>query len=353
MPFNRPTLDLLIARSAASMQSRLPGTDAVLRRNLTSILARMSAGTEHGLYGYLDWLARQLMPDTAEEEHLERWASIWGVSRKRTGHAGGTVTFSGTAGAVLPEGAVYLRSDAVQYKTDAEGLVEENGIGSVAITAVDSGTLPNAPAGTALALASPVDGVHATAVAVDGLTGGTDDETDAELRARLLAVIQRPPMGGTVTDYERWALEVPGVTRAFVSPCEMGRGTVTVRFMMDDTYADGIPKAGDCKAVADYIESLRPVTADVYVAAPIADPLHLRLSVIPNLASVRRAAEENIWAAVKRDAVPGGTVFLSRLHEALSLTRGESDHSIWSPTGNIVAAPGHVVVPGSIEWLAV
>lgn len=104
MPFNRPPLDLLIARSAASMQSRLPGTDAVLRRSLSGIVARMSAGTEHGLYGYLDWLARQLMPDTAEEEHLERWASIWGVSRKAAGHASGDVSITGTPGTVLPEG---------------------------------------------------------------------------------------------------------------------------------------------------------------------------------------------------------------------------------------------------------
>ena len=110
MPFNRPPLDLLIARSAASMQSRFPGTDAVLRRSLTGIVARMSAGTEHGLYGYLDWLARQLMPDTAEEEHLERWASIWGVSRKAAGHASGDVSITGTPGAVLPEGTICLRS---------------------------------------------------------------------------------------------------------------------------------------------------------------------------------------------------------------------------------------------------
>lgn len=115
MPFNRPPLDLLIARSAASMQSRLPGTDAVLRRSLSGIVARMSAGTEHGLYGYLDWLARQLMPDTAEEEHLERWASIWGVSRKAAGHASGDVSITGTPGTVLPEGTICLRSDAVRY----------------------------------------------------------------------------------------------------------------------------------------------------------------------------------------------------------------------------------------------
>ena len=127
MPFNRPPLDLLIARSAASMQSRFPGTDAVLRRSLTGIVARMSAGTEHGLYGYLDWLARQLMPDTAEEEHLERWASIWGVSRKAAGHASGDVSITGTPGAVLPEGTICLRSDAVRYAVVSDATVGEDG----------------------------------------------------------------------------------------------------------------------------------------------------------------------------------------------------------------------------------
>ena len=72
MPFERPSLGKLIARAQADMSGRLPGTDPLLRRNLVAIIARMSAGTAHGLYGYLDWLALQLMPDTAETEHLER-----------------------------------------------------------------------------------------------------------------------------------------------------------------------------------------------------------------------------------------------------------------------------------------
>ena len=85
MPFERPSLGKLIARAQADMSGRLPGTDPLLRRNLVAIIARMSAGTAHGLYGYLDWLALQLMPDTAETEHLERWASIWGITRKPAG----------------------------------------------------------------------------------------------------------------------------------------------------------------------------------------------------------------------------------------------------------------------------
>lgn len=87
-------------------------------------------------------------------------------------------------------------------------------------------------------------------------------------------------MGGTQADYEQWALEVPGVTRAFVTQ-EMGRGTVTVRFMMDGTYPDGVPKDGDRQAVAAHIETVRPVTADVYVVLPVADPLNLRLRITP------------------------------------------------------------------------
>ena len=157
-------------------------------------------------------------------------------------------------------------------------------------------------------------------------------------------------MGGTQADYEQWALEVPGVTRAFVTQ-EMGRGTVTVRFMMDGTYPDGVPKDGDRQAVAAHIETVRPVTADVYVVLPVADPLNLRLRITPDTAAIRLAAEANLWAAVRRDAVPGGTIFLSRLHEALSLTEKEEDHVILSPTANVTPETGHIVVPGSIEWV--
>ena len=350
MPFNRPPLDLLIARSAASIQSRLPGTDAVLRRSLTGIVARMSAGTEHGLYGYLDWLARQLMPDTAEEEHLERWASIWGVSRKAAGHAWGGVSITGTPGAVLPEGTICLRSDAARYAVVSDATVGDDGTGTAFVSAVDAGTEGNAPVGTVLVLASPVSGLDSQAQAADGLTGGADEETDESLKSRLLATIQRTPMGGTQADYEQWALEVPGVTRAFVTQ-EMGRGTVTVRFMMDGTYPDGVPKDGDRQAVAAHIETVRPVTADVYVVLPVADPLNLRLRITPDTAAIRLAAEANLRAAVRRDAVPGGTIFLSRLHEALSLTEKEEDHVILSPTANVTPETGHIVVPGNIEWV--
>ena len=156
-------------------------------------------------------------------------------------------------------------------------------------------------------------------------------------------------MGGTRADYETWALEVPGVTRAFVTQ-EMGPGTVTVRFMMDDTYPNGIPQEADRQVVAEHIEARRPVTADVFVVLPIADALNLRIAITPDTAATRASAEANVWAAVRRDAIPGGTILLSRLHEALSLANGETDHVILSHTANITTETGHIVVPGTISW---
>ena len=78
------------------------------------------------------------------------------------------------------------------------------------------------------------------------LDGGVDTENDDDLRARILFRIHQPPMGGDADDYVAWALSVPGVTRAWAAT-EMGIGTVTVRFMMDELRADqdGFPNGDD------------------------------------------------------------------------------------------------------------
>ena len=91
------------------------------------------------------------------------------------------------------------------------------------------------------------------------MTGGTDTETDEQLRARILQRIQNPPMGGSAADYVAWALAVPGVTRAWAAP-EQGIGTITVRFLMDDLRADddGWPTPAD---VADGRALHRPEAA--------------------------------------------------------------------------------------------
>src|SRR5688572_6722105 len=102
--FIRPVLTDLIARIRADFNSRLDGADSALRRSFIGVMTRILAGLTHGLYGYLDHIAKQVFPDTAEDANLERWASIWGISKKAATKASGNVTFSGTNGSAINSG---------------------------------------------------------------------------------------------------------------------------------------------------------------------------------------------------------------------------------------------------------
>mgnify|MGYP001301442666 CR=1 FL=1 len=351
MPFNRPDLTTLIARGAADLESRLPGAAASLRRSVVATLARVHAGVTHGLYGYLDWMAKQIMPDTAEAEHLGRWASTWGISRKVAVAATGTTTVTGTAGSVIPAGTLLQRADGVEYTSDAEVVLVAT-TASVAVTASLAGVDSNADLGVALTLVSPIAGVQSQAmVASPGLTGGTDTETDDSLRARLIARIRTPPHGGNEQDYLAWMLEVAGVTRAWVYPEHLGIGTVGLTFVCD-ALDPVIPDAATVTAVQAHIDEVRPVTAQVTVFAPVAVALDCTIQLIPNTTTVQAAVEAELRDLLSREAEPGGTILISHLREAISLAAGETDHALISPVADITHTTGQIATMGTITWQA-
>lgn len=348
MSFDRPDLATLIERAEADIETLLPDADATVRRTVLYVLARILAGGLHGLYGYLDWLAVQLFPDTCETTFLDRWASLWGVARTAATTATGSAAFTGTSGSVIPAGTALTRADGAEYVTTAEATLAD-GQAVAAVAASEAGADGNTGSGTLLTLSSPVEGVNATATAGE-LAGGADAETDTSLRSRLLARIQQAPHGGADFDYVTWALEVAGVTRAWVYPQELGAGTVTVRFMMDATYSDGIPLEADVAAVQDYIDALRPVTVDLWVVAPTPVALNPTIKLSPNTAAVRAAVEAELADLIMREAEPGGTVLISHLREAVSIAVGESDHELSSPTANVGHNTGEICVLGEITW---
>lgn len=353
MPFQRPTLTEIIERDLSDMSSRMIGTDgAVLRRSVLGVLARALAGASHELHGHLDWIAQQIIIDTAESEYLERWANVWGVRRKAAEFASGSVVFSGIVGTSIPIGTSLQRQDGALFETTVIGTIM-GGTATVPVRAVEAGAAGNTAAGTTLTLRQPVGGVQSAApVAVGGITNGSDVEDDDGLRERLLARIQEPPQGGAAADYVNWALAVPGVTRAWVYPLEMGLGTVTVRFVRDDDPSI-IPDTNEVDAVQDYIDERRPVTATVFVVAPIAVPLDMTIQIQPVTPEVEAAVEAEIRDLLRREAEPGGTILISHIREAVSTAAGEFDHVIVSPSANVEHDPGEIAVPGTITWQAI
>lgn len=77
----RPSVQAIFERICTDIELYLPGAAARAPESLLSTLAAAEAGVAHELYGYLEYLALQLLPDTADELFLARWAEILNVPR--------------------------------------------------------------------------------------------------------------------------------------------------------------------------------------------------------------------------------------------------------------------------------
>jgi len=349
--FTRPTFTDLLNSVQSDINTRLPGADATLRFSVLNVIAYVVAGVAYGIYGFIAWVALQIFPDTAESDQLRRWASIWGVTPIAATAASGNITVTGTDGTVILTGTEFRRSDGTLYKSTADATIA-SGTALVHVLAETTGLTTDAAISTVLTFVSPISGAAGTGtVDSNGLTGGADDENDASLESRLLDRIQNPPQGGDANDYIQWALQVAGVTRAWCYPQELGIGTVSVRFMMDNTYSDGIPHSGDVTTVQNYIDNLRPVTSELFVVAPIADVLNFTIHLVgSDTTAIRAAIQANLQEMIARDATPAGTIYLSRINEAISLATGEFDHVLTVPAANVTHATGHIATMGTITW---
>lgn len=280
--FKRPSLQELITQAESNFNARIPGADARLRNSVLNALGRAVAGQGHLLHTYLNWIARQAIPDTADAENLDNWGGVWGVTRAPAAKAVGNVTFTGSNGAVVPTGTELLRSDGVLYITTADVTIS-GGSATAAVEAQIGGTNGNAAIGVSLSLVSPIASVNSAAtVAATAIDGGVDIETDDSYRARIIARIQAPPHGGAKSDYEQWALAVPGVTRAWVYPNELGAGSVTVRFVKDKntsptpqnlvTYSEDFSNAAWVKSNVTVAPggAIHPLAAAVHTLTPTA-----------------------------------------------------------------------------------
>jgi uncharacterized phage protein gp47/JayE len=307
---------------------------------------------------YLDWLALQLMPDTAETEWLDRHGQIWLVNadgstgRKLATPATGEAAFTTSADSTfVPSGTQLSYANGVDYMTTADISAAFGVPTNAPVTALDPGSAGNLDPGTTLALVTDIQGI--ADVSVVSLTGGTNQETDDELRGRVLQRIREPPMGGDADDYEQWALSYPGVTRAWCYPLEMGIGTVTVRFMMDDLRAEynGFPLPQDVDGLAVYLDTVRPVAVkDFFVEAPIAYPVNLQITYVdPDTAAVRNAITQSLLNQFLIRSQPGQTWYRAWSDEGIMGAVGVNAYDL--DAGDVaMPSPGHMPVLGDLTY---
>lgn len=378
MPYQRPILSELRSRNRQFITSELENPSELLRFSNLRIIADMDAGMSHLHFAYLDWIARQSNPFTAEDEWLAAWGALKSVYRKdATAATGPEVVFSGVPGRTIAAGTVLNRTGGVQYTLDAAVTISAAGSGSGSITAVlplTGGALTpadgNAQAGTLLAIDGAIDGVVSTATVVQAITGGADMESQEAFRSRALQAYQSSAEGGSEDDYKRWALEVPGVTRAWVAPRLLGAGSIGLYFMCDGTDrtnhgfpvgVDGVAtnekyiygKAqGDQLRVANHIFSKRPATTLVWSCSPIERTVDLDIGGIPDAdADVVNAIQGAVDEVFFDNGEPGGKIFISDLNLAIGAISGTRGFVLNQPSGVFIQlGAGELPVRGEITF---
>ncbi|KWH56294.1 baseplate J/gp47 family protein [Burkholderia cepacia] len=302
------------------------------------------ASALEGLYEHQAWVARQIFPDTADEGNLILHARLRGIERKPAVVASGRARVDGKPGAPVASGLSAKFRDGTEYVTTSGGEIDKSGHLVVDVAATVSGEASNRQDGDRLTLTVPPIGVDA-ALTIDHLRGGTAIESLESLLNRLLMRIRRPAAGGNKYDYWQWAMEVPGVSAAFVYPLRRGLGTVDIVIVT----RDGLPSDTVLKAVQAHIDDQRPVRAkDTRVIMPSVKRYDVTAALKLDGISLDSAREiiAPTLKAYNATLAPGEPAIRNRIGGVINDTAGVTDYVLDNPSANIVP----VVDAHAIEW---
>lgn len=365
MPYARPTLTQLIDRAQQDVQDGgLQGADPLLDPSVLLILSYAIAAISYEHYGYQDYIARMATPAGATGEYATLWGALVNVFRKDATAAVIAVAFTGVAETVLKAGTVLTTDGNLSFVTNADATVDDAGTLTVQATSQGTGAAYNLAAGSAIGISSPLNSVNGSGTVTSIVTSGTDQETEDTFKSRYLARYASTAQGGSATDYENWALDVPGVTRAWCgSPGLCGDATVPVYVMMDDANSanGGFPRGSngtsstekrytpatqDLLTVANVLQSEKPVTDIVVAMAPQPYPINITLT---GLGGISTDMKSDIDAALAdlflRIGTPlGMTVQGSQIAGALNAIPDIPAFSVIAPVGSVSVPVGSLPI---------
>ena len=231
---------------------------------------------------------------------------------------------------------------------------------SVDVKSVDFGIDVNADGGAIVKITNPIAGVNTNAIVqYEGLQGGTDLESDEDLRTRILFRYQNPVANFNVAAIITKATEVPGVTRVFVEEVTPALGEVTIYFVRDND--DGIiPTSSEVTDVKNKILEIKPAnTSDsqVIVSAPTPVDVDFQFaSLTPNTLTMKTAVINNLTQFFRESTEIGVDVpkiaYDSAIYSTVDTETGDSvtAFTLTAPTGTISIGTGELAILGDVTF---
>lgn len=349
----RPTIQQIATRVEADVVTELGLSGPPPRYGLARFFGRVITMVSHEIHGAIAYLQDQILPDRCDAENLDRHASVDGFTKNAAIKATSTFNVTGTTGVDVPVGREVFRADGVGYITTSSVTLYA-GAGVVSITALKTGSVANADAGTVLSFASPIPGVDTSGTS-GAIIGGYDGEKTEPFRARFLEDRKNESTGGNDADWVSWAKEVAGVTRAWAFPLEGGLGKVTVRFVRDEDVSI-FPDGAEVATVNAHLQTKRPATCTLTTAAPTNYPVVFSIAIDPDTPETRAAIAlelDDLFYRMEWIGDTGGTVEVLRadLQAAVGIGAAGADWNMTVPGADLTPPLGALATRSTITWL--
>lgn len=308
-----------------------------------------------------------MFPEWSYGEYLDLHAKRVGLTRRAAGYAYAKVEVEGIPGTIIPAGFAFAvpsvnSQPAIEFRTEEAVEIAEDGKATVGVLAVLPGTGGNVPADAIVLMVSPMRGITAIKNP-EKASGGTEEESDDSLRARIMEIEQGLDTGfvGCDADYIRWSKEVPGVGTSFVIANWNPEVKNSVKLVVLD--ANGEP-ANDhilelvynhIMSPEDRLSRKAPIGAILTVVAPVMKEIAYSLSATLEDGYDATTVADSIAAAIQQyyiRAKTEGLVQYIHIHAIITQAPGIYDFTSLTMNGgieNIAIALDQYPVTASID----
>lgn len=271
-------LDLMLRAINADLPLQRTGIGSQTRTEYEGI-ARAIADNHQ----YLDAIARNVTPESADIVGLELWSVAVDVPRKsgEPARKAQSLRVRGVSGAVIPNGSTLTHSSDIQYEVTTGAVVTPVGFVDVDLQATSAGEITRLSRGEQLLFDSTPTNVEPVAVLVRDLDeGGTDQESVGSWRVRILEVWKNKRQGGSRVDYALWALELPWVSRAYVYPRKPTIDSVGIVALKSGSSSAVLPTTTELTELREKYESERPIADTVVLFDVVLGRIDVEITLV-------------------------------------------------------------------------
>lgn len=165
----------VLSRMRSQIAARVTDISALAPRGIIDVMTTAVAGAVYTIHGYIEYMLRQILPDTATGKYLERHGAMWGVATSGARRAMGVVWADGIApGTIIHAGTILTSEQGLEYKT-LQDYAYKSGYYALLVAARNPGKEGDLKDEDRLYFRSPVDGAPESVRVwwISGIDSGT------------------------------------------------------------------------------------------------------------------------------------------------------------------------------------